>query len=133
MGNLTFNPANWPEPKAMVDTLKSYGTKIMVSTWPFSQVNETGSVFMCPPPRSASHWSFGVCVFLPVFFVPAPYFLEFWRSLCFLILMLSVWACLGITYLPTPTPVHIRASPKRSSRYSSTATPFTPTTPQLIL
>ena len=39
MGNLTFNPANWPEPKAMVDTLKSYGTKIMVSTWPFSQVN----------------------------------------------------------------------------------------------
>ena len=37
MGNLTFNPKNWPEPKAMVDTLKSYGTKIMVSTWPFSQ------------------------------------------------------------------------------------------------
>jgi len=37
MGNLTFNPANWPNPKSMVDTLKGYGTKIMVSTWPFSQ------------------------------------------------------------------------------------------------
>jgi alpha-glucosidase (family GH31 glycosyl hydrolase) len=37
MGNLTFDPKHYPDPKTMVDKLKSYGTKIMVSTWPFSQ------------------------------------------------------------------------------------------------
>ena len=79
MGNLTFNPANWPTPKAMVDTLKSYGTKMMVSTWPFSQVlykyaidtttartrtaipvwpvHGRPKVTVCPPPRSASNWN----------------------------------------------------------------------------
>ena len=28
MGNLTFDPAHWPDPKAMVDTLKSDGTAL---------------------------------------------------------------------------------------------------------
>ena len=37
MGNLTFDPAAFPDPKAMVDHLKRYGTEMMVSTWPFSQ------------------------------------------------------------------------------------------------
>tara|TARA_B110000208_G_C11691913_1_gene402583 strand:- start:30 stop:1154 length:1125 start_codon:yes stop_codon:yes gene_type:complete len=40
MGNLTFDPARFPDPKAMVDTLmnsKVQATRLMVSTWPFSQ------------------------------------------------------------------------------------------------
>ena len=54
MGNLTFNPANWPDPQSMVDTLKAYGTKIMVSTWPFSQGNSKTYVLPQPPVLSVA-------------------------------------------------------------------------------
>lgn len=37
MGNLEFDPAKWPQPKVMTAALKAYGTKTMVSTWPFAQ------------------------------------------------------------------------------------------------
>ena len=40
MGNLTFDPAHFPDPKVMTDTLKNstvQETRVMVSTWPFSQ------------------------------------------------------------------------------------------------
>ena len=37
MGDNTFNLANFPDPKSMTDTLKSGNTRLMVSTWPFSQ------------------------------------------------------------------------------------------------
>ena len=36
MGNLTFDPVAWPDPKGMVAKAKSYGAEVMVSTWPFS-------------------------------------------------------------------------------------------------
>jgi alpha-D-xyloside xylohydrolase len=34
MGNWTFDPECWPDPKAMVEELKSMGMKCMVSVWP---------------------------------------------------------------------------------------------------
>jgi alpha-D-xyloside xylohydrolase len=70
MGNLTFNPQNWPDPKAMVDKLKSYGTEIMVSTWPFSQgasktykpLEEKGyAVYQGTDTHSSIDWPDGVC------------------------------------------------------------------------
>ena len=33
-GDWSFDPEYWPDPKAMVDELKSYGTRVMVSVWP---------------------------------------------------------------------------------------------------
>lgn len=37
MGNLEFDPKKWPRPKEMTAALKAFGTKTMVSTWPFAQ------------------------------------------------------------------------------------------------
>ena len=42
MGDWSFNPTAWPDPKAMVDECKSYGMEIMVSVWAFT----------CPGSRS---------------------------------------------------------------------------------
>lgn len=42
MGDWSFNPDAWPDPKAMVDECRSYGMEIMVSVWPFT----------CPGSRS---------------------------------------------------------------------------------
>jgi len=33
-GDWDFDPTYWPDPKAMVEELKSYGTRVMVSVWP---------------------------------------------------------------------------------------------------
>ena len=33
-GDWDFDPVYWPDPKAMVEELKSYGTRVMVSVWP---------------------------------------------------------------------------------------------------
>ena len=33
-GDWDFDPEYWPDPQAMVDELKSYGTRLMVSVWP---------------------------------------------------------------------------------------------------
>ena len=33
-GDWDFDPEYWPDPKAMVEELKSYGTRLMVSVWP---------------------------------------------------------------------------------------------------
>ena len=33
-GDWAFDPEYWPDPQAMVDELKSYGTRLMVSIWP---------------------------------------------------------------------------------------------------
>ncbi len=33
-GDWAFDPEYWPDPRAMVDELKSYGTRLMVSVWP---------------------------------------------------------------------------------------------------
>ena len=33
-GDWSFDPVYWPDPQAMVDELKSYGTRLMVSVWP---------------------------------------------------------------------------------------------------
>lgn len=33
-GDWSFDPEYWPDPQAMVDELKSYGTRLMVSVWP---------------------------------------------------------------------------------------------------
>jgi len=51
MGDWSFNPEAWPDPKAMVDECRSYGMEIMVSVWPFT----------CPGSRSfdtlvANNW-----------------------------------------------------------------------------
>lgn len=70
MGNLTFDPKKWPNPKAMVDKLKGYGTEIMVSTWPFSQgasktykpLAEKGfAVFKGTNATDSIDWPDGVC------------------------------------------------------------------------
>lgn len=42
MGDWSFNPQAWPDPKAMVDECRSYGMEIMVSVWAFT----------CPGSRS---------------------------------------------------------------------------------
>ncbi len=42
-GDWTFDPACWPDPKAMVEELRSMGMKCMVSVWP--TVNWTGANF----------------------------------------------------------------------------------------
>lgn len=34
MGDYRFDPAEWPDPKAMVDELRSMGVELMVSIWP---------------------------------------------------------------------------------------------------
>ncbi len=34
LGDWRFDPAEWPDPKAMVDELEAMGTKVMVSVWP---------------------------------------------------------------------------------------------------
>lgn len=34
LGDWSFYPGEWPDPKAMVDELESMGTKLMVSVWP---------------------------------------------------------------------------------------------------
>ena len=49
-GDWDFDPEYWPDPQAMVDELRSYGTRLMVSVWPtvdeksrnFSAYNENG-------------------------------------------------------------------------------------------
>ncbi len=33
-GDWDFDPEYWPDPRAMVDELRSYGTRLMVSVWP---------------------------------------------------------------------------------------------------
>jgi alpha-D-xyloside xylohydrolase len=35
MGDYTFNPQTWPDPKKMVDHLAGLGIRVMVSAWPF--------------------------------------------------------------------------------------------------
>lgn len=42
MGDFSFDPKSWPDPKAMVEECRSYGVEIMVSVWPFT----------CPGSRS---------------------------------------------------------------------------------
>lgn len=70
MGNLTFNPSAWPDPKAMVDHLHEHNTEIMVSTWPFSNgksvtydlLREKGyAVFKGTNNTDAIDWPDGVC------------------------------------------------------------------------
>jgi alpha-D-xyloside xylohydrolase len=34
LGDWKFDPAEWPDPRAMVDELEAMGTKLMVSVWP---------------------------------------------------------------------------------------------------
>ncbi|MGA3029711.1 MAG: glycoside hydrolase family 31 protein [Candidatus Limnocylindrales bacterium] len=34
VGNWKFDPADWPDPKAMVDELRELGVRVMVSVWP---------------------------------------------------------------------------------------------------
>ena len=34
MGDYRFDPAEWPDPKAMVDELRDLGVELMVSVWP---------------------------------------------------------------------------------------------------
>ena len=49
-GDWDFDPKYWPDPQAMVDELKSYGTRLMVSIWPtvdrrsknFADLNNNG-------------------------------------------------------------------------------------------
>ena len=49
-GDWDFDPDYWPDPQAMVDELKSYGTRLMVSIWPtvdrrsknFADLNNNG-------------------------------------------------------------------------------------------
>lgn len=36
MGDWSFDPEFWPDPKAMVAECKSYGIEIMASVWPFT-------------------------------------------------------------------------------------------------
>eukprot|EP01050_Picozoa_sp_SAG11_P011092 SAG11_NODE_1151_length_5668_cov_6.748070_2_plen_824_part_00 len=36
MGDWSFDPAFWPDPKAMVAECKSYGIEVMASVWPFT-------------------------------------------------------------------------------------------------
>lgn len=38
-GEWKFDPKQWPDPKAMVDELKSMGIKLMVSIWPTVDIN----------------------------------------------------------------------------------------------
>eukprot|EP00658_Telonema_sp_P-2_P004998 TRINITY_DN11875_c0_g17_i1.p1 TRINITY_DN11875_c0_g17~~TRINITY_DN11875_c0_g17_i1.p1 ORF type:complete len:692 (-),score=129.80 TRINITY_DN11875_c0_g17_i1:280-2355(-) len=70
MGDLTFDPTKWPDPKAMVDTLKAGGTRVMVSTWPFSQgASKTYpvlhqnrfAVYNASSPADSVDWPDGVC------------------------------------------------------------------------
>ena len=35
LGDMSFNPACWPDPQGMVDELKSMGIELMVTFWPF--------------------------------------------------------------------------------------------------
>ena len=70
MGNLEFDPAKWPQPSAMTAALKAYGTKTMVSTWPFAQgasptyaqLQQRGFATFEGTNRSAAvDWPDGVC------------------------------------------------------------------------
>jgi alpha-D-xyloside xylohydrolase len=36
MGDWSFDPKYWPDPKAMVEECKSYGIEVMASVWPFT-------------------------------------------------------------------------------------------------
>ena len=42
MGDWSFDPAYWPDPKAMVAEISSYGMHVMASVWPFSCQDGTG-------------------------------------------------------------------------------------------
>lgn len=52
-GEWKFDPADWPDPKAMVDELRSMGVELMVSIWPtvsasskhYKQMTERGLIF----------------------------------------------------------------------------------------
>jgi alpha-D-xyloside xylohydrolase len=35
MGDWTLNPACWPDPQGMVDTLREQGIELMITFWPF--------------------------------------------------------------------------------------------------
>lgn len=41
MGDWAFDPARWPDPETMVNTLTSYNMRTMVSVWPYSMVKST--------------------------------------------------------------------------------------------
>jgi len=70
MGDLTFDPVHWPNPKGMVEKARTHGAEIMVSTWPFSNgasksyaaLQEMGlAVFNGTNRSDAIDWPDGVC------------------------------------------------------------------------
>ena len=71
MGNLTFDPANFPDPQGMVDHLHAKNTEIMVSTWPFSSTGSAThdgleqqgfAVFSGPDDTNATAWPGGAAM-----------------------------------------------------------------------
>lgn len=45
-GDWAFDPAYWPDPKAMVEECASMGTKVMVSVWPTVDINSVNMQYM---------------------------------------------------------------------------------------
>ena len=41
MGDFSFDPKNWPDVPAMMETLAGYGMRVMVSAWPFLSKSST--------------------------------------------------------------------------------------------
>ena len=60
-GEFKFEPRDWPDPKAMVDELKSMGIETVVSVWPtvdersenYGEMNDRG--YLVTPDRGLSY------------------------------------------------------------------------------
>ena len=88
MGDLTFDPAQFPDPKGMVEHLRANNTEIMVSTWPFSSngsathdglVDQGLAVFTGPDNHNSVAWDDSVCVQNCVLYDPSnPETRKFW-------------------------------------------------------